>query len=80
MIEDFAHRLTLDRIRDGERIDLVADDAERQTIAQRLDPGQTLTLQLVATTTAYAKPRLGGEVTFERIVVELPVAEGLTEG
>ena len=29
MIEDFAHRLTLDRIRDGERIDLVADDEER---------------------------------------------------
>lgn len=37
MIEDFAHRLTLDRIRDGERIDLVADDAERQAIAERLD-------------------------------------------
>ena len=37
MIEDFAHRLTLERIRDGERIDLVADDAERQAIAQRLD-------------------------------------------
>src|SRR5688572_23190246 len=37
MIEDFAHRLTLDRIRDGERIDLVADEAERSAIAQRLD-------------------------------------------
>jgi uncharacterized metal-binding protein YceD (DUF177 family) len=37
MIEDFAHRLTLDRIRDGERIDLVADDAERRAIAERLD-------------------------------------------
>ena len=37
MIEDFAHRLTLDRIRDGERIDLVADEAERHAIAQRLD-------------------------------------------
>ncbi len=37
MIEDFAHRLTLDRIRDGERIDLVADDAERAAIAERLD-------------------------------------------
>ena len=36
MIEDFAHRLTLDRIRDGERIDLVADEAERSAIAQRL--------------------------------------------
>ena len=37
MIEDFAHRLTLGRIRDGERIDLVADDAERRAIAERLD-------------------------------------------
>jgi uncharacterized metal-binding protein YceD (DUF177 family) len=37
MIEDFAHKLTLDRIRDGERIDLVADDEERRTIAERLD-------------------------------------------
>jgi uncharacterized metal-binding protein YceD (DUF177 family) len=37
MIEDFAHRLTLDRIRDGERVDLVADEAERSAIAERLD-------------------------------------------
>jgi uncharacterized metal-binding protein YceD (DUF177 family) len=37
MIEDFAHRLTLDRIRDGERVDLVADEAERAAIADRLD-------------------------------------------
>ncbi len=37
MIEDFAHRLTLDRIRDGERVDLVADDQERRAIAERLD-------------------------------------------
>jgi uncharacterized metal-binding protein YceD (DUF177 family) len=32
----FAHNLKLDRIRDGERLDLVADDAERQAIARRL--------------------------------------------
>jgi uncharacterized metal-binding protein YceD (DUF177 family) len=37
MIEDFAHRLTLDRIRDGERVDLIADDKERRAIAERLD-------------------------------------------
>lgn len=37
MIEDFAHRLTLERIRDGDRIDLVADEAEREAIAERLD-------------------------------------------
>lgn len=33
---DFAHRLPLDAIRDGERIDLVADEAERDTIGRRL--------------------------------------------
>ncbi len=37
MIEDFAHRLSLDRIRDGERVDLNADEAERRSIAERLD-------------------------------------------
>lgn len=37
MIEDFAHQLTLDQIRDGERIDLNADEAERRAIAERLD-------------------------------------------
>ena len=35
MTGNFAHRLTLDRIRDGERIDIVADDAERAAVAQR---------------------------------------------
>jgi ABC-2 type transport system ATP-binding protein len=55
-------------------------EVDLEVIAQRLDPGQTLTLQLVATTTAYATPRLGGEIDFEQIAVELPVAEGLTEG
>lgn len=36
-MRDFAHRLTIDSIRDGDRIDLTADDAERAAIAQRLD-------------------------------------------
>lgn len=36
MSTDFAHRLPLDRIRDGARIDLVADDAECAAIAGRL--------------------------------------------
>jgi uncharacterized metal-binding protein YceD (DUF177 family) len=33
---DFAHRVALDRIRDGERIDLIADEAERSAVAERL--------------------------------------------
>ena len=35
-MSEFAHRLTLDRIRDGERLDLSADEAERTRIADRL--------------------------------------------
>jgi uncharacterized metal-binding protein YceD (DUF177 family) len=34
--DDFAHRLQLDRIRDGERLDLIAGDQERTAIAERL--------------------------------------------
>jgi len=36
MSEDFAHRLTLDRIRGGERLTLIADEAERKAVAARL--------------------------------------------
>jgi uncharacterized metal-binding protein YceD (DUF177 family) len=36
MNDRFAHHLRLDQIRDGERLDLVADDEERSAIAQRL--------------------------------------------
>ena len=37
MTDDFAHRLPLNQIRDGDRIDLVADEGERKLIADRLD-------------------------------------------
>jgi uncharacterized metal-binding protein YceD (DUF177 family) len=36
MIDRFAHHLRLDQIRDGERIDLTADEAERAAICGRL--------------------------------------------
>lgn len=35
-MSDFCHRLQLDQIRDGDRIDLVADEAERVALAERL--------------------------------------------
>lgn len=41
-------------------------------------PGAHLTLQLVATTTAYSKPRLGGTITFATIGVALPTVSGVT--
>ncbi|NUR44657.1 MAG: DUF177 domain-containing protein [Sphingomonas sp.] len=37
MTDRFAHTLRLDQLSDGERLDLVADDAERAAIAKRLD-------------------------------------------
>ncbi len=55
-------------------------EVELEVISQRVAPGRTLTLQLVATTPAYALPRLGGTVSFESIEVTVPVVtEGLTE-
>lgn len=36
MSDDFAHRLRLDQIREGQRIDLAADEAERKAVAERL--------------------------------------------
>lgn len=35
-MSDFAHRLALDQIRDGDRLDIVADEAERVAVAGRL--------------------------------------------
>ena len=35
-MSDFGHSLNLDQIRDGDRIDIVADDAERGVLAERL--------------------------------------------
>jgi uncharacterized metal-binding protein YceD (DUF177 family) len=37
MTDRFAHQLRLDQVRDGERLDLLADEAERSAIAKRLD-------------------------------------------
>ena len=39
MTDRFAHHLRLDQIRDGERLDLVADEAERRSVAARLGLG-----------------------------------------
>jgi len=39
MSDSFAHSLKLDSVRDGDRLDLIADEAERQSIARRLNLG-----------------------------------------
>ena len=39
MSDGFAHALRIDSIRDGDRLDLIADEAERRLIAERLSLG-----------------------------------------
>lgn len=36
MNDDFAHRLRIDQVRDGDRIDLAASEAERRAVSERL--------------------------------------------
>ncbi len=51
-----------------------------EVVAYAMTPSSRLSLQLVATTVAYAPPRLGGSVTFDEIDVSLPVTADLTPG
>jgi ABC-2 type transport system ATP-binding protein len=60
-------------------------DGKQHTTALQLEDiafttrsGGRLTLQLVPTTVAYAPPRLGGSVHFDKIAISLPVAADLT--
>ncbi|MDQ1480274.1 MAG: type transport system ATP-binding protein [Actinomycetota bacterium] len=48
-----------------------------EVIAFTAKAGANITLQIVATTTAYAKPRLGGTVVFGAIRLSLPTAADL---
>jgi ABC-2 type transport system ATP-binding protein len=49
-----------------------------EMVAEQLDRGDRLTVQIVATTVAYAPPRLGGRIDLADVRVELPVVRGLT--
>ncbi len=44
-----------------------------ETVVYAATAGAHVTLQLVATTVAYAQPRLGGKITFSAIRISLPV-------
>lgn len=57
-------------------------EVDLEAIAQHVEPGQELTLQLVATTVAYAPGRLGGTVTFDALELALPFVapDALTKG
>ena len=47
-----------------------------EVVAHAVTAGTTLTLQIVATTTAYGAPRLGGSVELTEIAISLPVVTG----
>ena len=49
-----------------------------ESVGYTTKAGSPLELQLVATTTAYITPRLGGTVTFSRVAVKLPTVKGLS--
>lgn len=53
-------------------------EVDMEVIAQDLSEGRTLTLQVVATTTAYATPRLGGAVDISAVEVCLPTSDAFT--
>jgi ABC-2 type transport system ATP-binding protein len=65
-------------------IEVVLDGEEHTTevslevIAHALTPDSRLTVQIAATTVAYAPPRLGGSVTFDAVAATLPVAADIT--
>jgi ABC-2 type transport system ATP-binding protein len=50
-----------------------------EMVSQRMAKGETLTLQLVASTVAYAAPRVGGQLDVTDVQVRLPVVTGLTK-
>ena len=64
--------ITLDGASHTAQVDL-------EVIAQHVQPGHTLTLQIVASTVAYAVPQLGGSITFDKIELAVPVAKGFTK-
>ena len=84
MNEDFAHRLTLDRIWDGERIDLVADEEERQRISERLGLRSLNQLEAHAALsregdTIRARGRIGASLEQSCVVTGEPVAAHVDE-
>ena len=49
-----------------------------EVVAFTSHPGTSVTLQLVATTVAYAQPRLGGTIDFSAITISIPTGTGIT--
>jgi uncharacterized metal-binding protein YceD (DUF177 family) len=84
MSDRFAHGLRLDQVRDGERLDLVADEGERGAIAKRLRLGRIARLDAHATllrsgATVRAQGRLMAAVEQSCVITGDPVPARLDE-
>ena len=84
MTDRFAHQLRLDQLRDGERLELVADDDERAAIARRLGLETLDCLEAHATLAktgemVRAKGRLRASLVQSCVVTGDPVAAHVDE-
>jgi uncharacterized metal-binding protein YceD (DUF177 family) len=84
MTDRFAHRLKLDQVRDGERVKLVADEAERKSVAGRLGLSDLDCLQAHATLTRKddlieADGRIVASLTQNCVVTGVPVPSHVDE-
>lgn len=84
MSDRFAHQLRLDQIRDGERLDLSADEMERQGIAQRLGLESLSCLEAHAVLSCdgeivRAQGRLAASLEQSCIITSEPVAAHVDE-
>jgi uncharacterized metal-binding protein YceD (DUF177 family) len=84
MTDRFAHQLRLDQIRDGERVDLAADEAERAAIARRLGLQELDRLEAHVTLAktgeiVRVRGRLNASLTQSCVVTGDPVAAHVDE-
>src|SRR5690348_144172 len=84
MTDRFAHHLRLDQVRDGERIDLAADETERGAIAKRLGLQQVERLEAHVTLTrtreiVRASGRLNAALDQSCVVTSEPVPAHVDE-
>jgi uncharacterized metal-binding protein YceD (DUF177 family) len=84
MNDRFAHHLKLDQIRDGERVELIADESERRAIAERLGLDGLDCLQAHATLarrgdTIEAEGRIAASLNQNCVVTGEPVPAHIDE-
>jgi uncharacterized metal-binding protein YceD (DUF177 family) len=84
LTDDFAHRLRIDQVRDGQRLDLVAGEEECAAIAERLGLDSLDRLEAHVTLTrdgqsVRAEGRLGASLQQRCVITDEPVASHADE-